>query len=236
VSVAYSSTSATDTTPPTVSTTSNIAANGLTLNIVHSEIVSGVAAAVAAGDYRLSTLQTLDGASVTTADSITYAVPCALVYKAQAPTLRYFDGDGFVADAANNLLLAFTGLSLVNNSTVICAVPSGLTAVGYNGKIRIRWTANTEPVLKDYKVYTSATLNGTYTLATGGTVLAGTNTLLLTAPNDTAVFIKIASRDLADNESAKSTAVSATPTAAAGNEPNGNCAVFSRGFSSSFNF
>lgn len=224
-----------DVTPPTVLQTSatNISADGLTLNIAHSEIVSGVDDAVANGDYRLSTLQALG--AVTTSDSITYAVACAQVYKAQTPTLQYFDGDGFVIDESGNLLAAFSGQTITNNSTVICAVPVGLTATGYNGKIRIRWTANVEPVLQDYKVYSSSTVNGTYTLVSGGTVLRGTNTLLLTSANDTQVFIKITSRDTGNNESAKSTAVSATPTAAAGNEPSGNGTVFSRAFAFGFN-
>jgi lysophospholipase L1-like esterase len=221
-----------DTTPPTLPTVT-VGANGLTTTNAYDETVGGLDAA----EYSLNSAASPVSLSSPTGsgdDSTWTWTNSRAVFKAETPTLDY-EGTGTV-DASGNPLAAISGKAVVNNSTVICAVPIGLSVTGYNGKLRIRWTADTEPVLKDYKVYTSATLGGTYTLATGGTVLAGTNTLLLTSANDTQVFVKITSRDTADNESAKSAAVSATPTAAAGEEPAGNPAALFASFGSGFGF
>ncbi len=105
-----------DLTPPTL-TSATINSAGTTLTLVFSEAVTGVDDAVDAGDFRLSTGQALSGGA--TADGgITWTMTCALVTALDAPTLRYLDGDGFVADLALNLLAAITAATVTNNSTI----------------------------------------------------------------------------------------------------------------------
>ncbi len=90
------------------------------------------------------------------------------------------------------------------------AIPSGLAATAGNRSVALAWTANSEADLAGYNVYRSDAVAGTYIQI---------NTSLLASPaysdtgltNGTPYFYKVTAVDTSSNESAQSSAVSATP-------------------------
>ncbi len=214
-----------DTTPPTVLETSatNIDTTGLVFTAKFDGAVYNSAGAFGT-DFSLTSNRGVshtaleDGTFGDGDDSRQYDVFTNPVYKCETITLNCVSTE--ITDSAGidgNHIVTFTGQAVVNNSTVICAVPSDLALTPYSTVMRIHWTANTEPVIGGYKLYRSTTLGGTYSLvATLGLVTTYLDTSL---SNDQAYYYKITSLDLGSNESAKSSAANATPTLAAGDEP-----------------
>ncbi len=214
-----------DTTPPTVLETSatNIDNTGLVFTAKFDGAVYNSAGAFGT-DFSLTSNRGVshtaleDGTFGDGDDSRQYDVFTNVVYKCETITLNCVSTE--ITDSAGidgNHIVTFTGQAVTNNSTVICAVPSDLALTPYSTVMRIHWTANTEPVIGGYKLYRSTTLGGTYSLvATLGLVTTYLDTGL---DNDQEYYYKITSLDLGSNESAKSSAVNATPTAAAGDEP-----------------
>lgn len=93
--------------------------------------------------------------------------------------------------------------------------PVGLLAVAANQSVSLSWSQNSEPDLAGYNVYTSSSINGTYTRI---------NETMLTYPysakggliNDTIYWFAVTAVDKAGNESVRSAPVGAVPTLSAG--------------------
>lgn len=202
--------SASDTTPPTLSTVT-VDATGLMTTNAYSETVGGLTAA----EYTLNggaAAITLSSPTGSGDDSTWVWTNSRVIYKAETTLTENYAGTGTV-DTADppNLLATITGKSVTNGSQVICAVPSGLEARSRDTAARITWGANAEPVIGHYVLYRSTTLGGTYS-AVGSPIAAGIESYLDTGlTNGQQYFYRIASRDTAGNESAKSAAVSVTP-------------------------
>ena len=97
--------------------------------------------------------------------------------------------------------------------TTAPAAPAGLTAIAGNNSVSLSWTANSEEDLAGYSVYRS-TISGDYTNDALTNGLAGTNYVDTTALNSNTYYYVVSASDTSDNESAQSSQVSATPTAA----------------------
>lgn len=216
----------TDTTPPTLDTVT-VSSDGTTTTGDFSETVT-------VGDFTEYSLHggaaaiSFTSATGSGDDSAWDFTATRVIYKAESLTLN-FAGTGTV-DAADNALATITGKAVVNNSAVVCAVPSSLVARPGDTKVRLTWAANTEPVFKDVQLYRATSSGGSYSLV--ATVAAGTTTYLDTGlTNGTPYFWKIKSRDTADNASALSSFVSATPAVS-----RGNSTPLARAFGSGFRF
>jgi hypothetical protein len=94
------------------------------------------------------------------------------------------------------------------------AVPTGLTATPGDASVTISWDDNPDADLASYQIFRSETSGGPYALLTNvappATSYPDTDVM-----NDTTYFYVINARDLADNQSADTAEVSATPTAPA---------------------
>jgi fibronectin type 3 domain-containing protein len=92
------------------------------------------------------------------------------------------------------------------------AAPANLAATAGDTQVSLAWTANSEPDVAGFNVYRSTIAGGPY---------SPVNTVLVTSPgyvdsgltNGTAYFYVVSAVDVAENESAYSAEVSATPSA-----------------------
>jgi hypothetical protein len=124
------------------------------------------------------------------------------------------DLTGNWTDAVSAGLNADTGAPAAAPDTTPPAVPSGVTAADRSGDqggvINLAWTANTDPDLAGYHVYRAVTSGGPYTRVT----LAPLTTTTFADSglvNGTTYFYGVTAVDVAGNESARSTQVSASP-------------------------
>jgi fibronectin type 3 domain-containing protein len=104
--------------------------------------------------------------------------------------------------------------SATPEDTMAPAAPTGLGATAGNTQVALDWNNNTEEDFASYSVYRSTT-SGSYgsPVATGVTTSDYNDTGLT---NDTTYYYKVTAVDDSSNESAKSSEVSATPTAGGG--------------------
>ncbi|WP_036196277.1 malectin domain-containing carbohydrate-binding protein [Nocardioides aequoreus] len=89
------------------------------------------------------------------------------------------------------------------------AAPTGLTADGTQAGVTLDWTDSTATDLVGYRVYRSATADGSFTELTT-TPLVSSTYVDTTAPANTAVFYRVVAIDTSDNVSAPSSVVSGT--------------------------
>ncbi len=105
------------------------------------------------------------------------------------------------------LLLACT--SDENGDSTPPATPTGLSPTAGNGQVVLNWNANTETDLASYKVYRGTT-SGNLSVITTVTQPSTSHTDT-TVTNGTTYFYAITALDDSNNESPKSSEVSATP-------------------------
>ncbi|MFD2331652.1 S-layer homology domain-containing protein [Cohnella sp. GCM10020058] len=111
-------------------------------------------------------------------------------------------------------IVSATPLEEEQPDTTPPAVPAGLAAVAGDGRIALNWTANEETDLAGYRVYVRAAGASSW-----GAALEAGKTTSYTATGLTggiAYELAVAAYDESGNESAKSSAVQATPTGGGG--------------------
>lgn|GEM_PF-2381464 len=144
------------------------------------------------------------------------SIPLSTLNLANGNTLRagYISNDSAVnrLPGSSGVLPGYTlgsggtGGGGTTPDTTAPAIPAGLTASAGSGQVTLSWSANTESDLQGYNIYRGTTKLNTAP-ATGTTYTATGLT------NGTSYSFQISAVDTSGNESAKSTAVSATPQA-----------------------
>lgn len=90
------------------------------------------------------------------------------------------------------------------------AIPTGLSAIGYNGSVSLNWNDNSESDLDGYNIYRSITSGSGYGKL-NGTPLNNSNYTDDSVVNNTTYYYVVTAVDVNENESNDSSEVSATP-------------------------
>lgn len=90
-------------------------------------------------------------------------------------------------------------------------VPTGVSATGGHTTVQVSWTAVSAADLAGYRVYRGPSASGPWTEATTNPV-GGTTFQVTGLTNGTTYWFAVSSEDVSGNESARSTAASATPS------------------------
>lgn len=96
------------------------------------------------------------------------------------------------------------------------AKPTGLTASGGNATVSLNWNDNTETDLGGYNIYRSTTSGGSYTKL-NSTPLASSDYIDNSVTNEIPYYYVVTAVDTNSNESARSSEVSALPSAGSSN-------------------
>lgn len=115
-------------------------------------------------------------------------------------------------DFSGNESTQSTPVTVVAGDTTAPAVPSGVAAGSANNGVSVSWSAVADSDLSGYRVYRSASADGSYALMTG-TLVSGTTWTDTSAQVGETWFYKVAAVDASGNESAQSTPASGTRNA-----------------------
>ncbi len=113
-------------------------------------------------------------------------------------------------DTSNNESNDSNVVSATPTDTIPPAAPTGLTAISGNSNVILDWNNNSESDMNGYNVYRSTASSGPYTKL-NDTLLTSSAYNDNTALNGTTYYYAVTAVDIASNESAYLTPVSATP-------------------------
>jgi fibronectin type 3 domain-containing protein/glucose/arabinose dehydrogenase len=108
-----------------------------------------------------------------------------------------------------------SNISATAGDTTAPANPANLAAASVANGIQLNWSAPGDTDVVGYRVYRGASADGTFSLVSGGTLVAVTNWTDTTAAVGETWFYRVTAVDAAANESQRSLAASATRNAVA---------------------